>query len=95
MLYPNIKSKNRWQNTGYKLCRELSLIRDGYRCQKCGRFGRSLHVHHIKNFAQYPQERISIRNSVVLCGPCHYRFHSLYGNRNNNLGQLLRFLRNL
>lgn len=36
-----------------------------------------------------------ISNRATLCKKCHNLFHSLFGNKNNNLGQLNWFFRNV
>lgn len=46
----------------YKKWREEVLKRDNYTCQKCGVRGGKLQVHHILNFADYPELRISMEN---------------------------------
>ncbi len=68
--------------------------RDNNLCQKCGT-NKDLQVHHIKNYAQYPEMRYKINNGIVLCKSCHISldgFHSKYGRKNNNLKQLDKFL---
>lgn len=50
------------------------LARDGYRCADCGASG-TLNAHHIKPWAQYPDERYVLSNGVALCIPCHAKRH--------------------
>lgn len=89
MIISRVYSKrNRWANSGYKEWRNAVLLRDKYECQKCGKFSRSLHVHHIRNFNSYKEGIINISNGISLCGKCHYKFHSKFGNYNNNAYQL-------
>jgi 5-methylcytosine-specific restriction endonuclease McrA len=78
----------------YRLWRESTFARDGYTCQKCkDNTGGNLKAHHIKNFAYFPELRFAIDNGITFCRGCHKEFHHIYGNRNNNLEQIIEFLR--
>ena len=62
-------------------------------CQKCGETRtRILAVHHIKNFAQYPELRFDVDNGIIFCRPCHKLFHKIYKKENNSREQVLEFL---
>jgi 5-methylcytosine-specific restriction endonuclease McrA len=63
-----------------------------YACVKC-KSNKLLNVHHIFNYADYPELANDYKNGIVLCRKCHKMFHTLYGKRKNNLKQLLEFLR--
>jgi hypothetical protein len=73
-----VKSKNQigrfsvryieWRNSVFE--------RDSYTCQKCSQIGRSLHSHHIKPWAKYPNFRYDINNGITLCKKCHKDVHS-------------------
>lgn len=54
------------------------LNRDGDKCVKCGATKRdtSLHAHHVKPFAQFPDLRLSVYNGLTLCKKCHYQEHA-------------------
>lgn len=53
------------------------------RCPICIRCGaeESLHVHHIKGSAEFPESRFDALNAVTLCQTCHIEFHKKFGKR--------------
>ena len=73
------KLRGSWQ---YRDWKAQSLERAGYKCELCGAgHGRVceccgtkvvLHVHHIKSFAKFPDDRFDPENSEVLCPKCHF-----------------------
>ena len=63
-------------NYSYRQWRKKVLERDGYKCQKCGSTEK-LNVHHIKSFAEFPDEREKIENGITLCEKCHRKLHGL------------------
>lgn len=77
-----------------KLWKKAVMERDNYTCQKTGQLGGELVVHHIHNFADYPELRTSIDNGIVLSKKSHILFHHIYGRKNNTKEQLLEFLSN-
>lgn len=67
--------------------------RDNFTCQKCKDCsGGNLEAHHIKNFMEQIELRVSLDNGITLCKNCHKHFHKKYGFRNNNKQQLDNFL---
>ena len=76
------------------LFKQACLKRDNWTCQKTGIRGGKLVVHHIKNFAQFPELRTSIENGITLSHSAHIQFHKIYGKVNNNIKQLEEFLKN-
>lgn len=82
------------QRIEMKLWRKACLERDNFTCQKTGKRGGNLEVHHINNFADFPELRTSIENGVTLSKSAHLEFHKLYGFKNNTLVQLQEFLNN-
>ena len=53
---------------------EICGILQGHECDCCG-VKISLHVHHIKSFAKFPETRYDPTNSEVLCPKCHRKAH--------------------
>ncbi len=68
------------------------LKRDNFTCQKTKRRGVRLAVHHIYNYADYPDLRWDVDNGITLAEDIHKEFHRLYGSRHNTKEQLLEFL---
>ena len=75
----------------YKLWRDACFARDGYRCQKTGIVGDVI-VHHIHNFADYPELRLAIDNGITLSVEAHKAFHKKYGKSFTTRKQLDEFL---
>lgn len=58
--------------------RELILRRDGYRCQRCKRYGRITQantVHHIQHLEDRPDLALTSSNLISLCARCHMEVH--------------------
>jgi len=68
----------------FDLWRNAVFIRDNWTCQKCGQRGGELNVHHIHNFADFPQLRTAIENGATLCISHHKEFHNIYGKIKTN-----------
>jgi len=70
----------------WKAAKKIALSRDGYKCKKCNcgvvrkikhnKSSWNLCLHHIKSFAEFPEERCNSDNLVTLCETCHYWVHS-------------------
>ncbi len=75
-----------------RLWRKAVFERDNYTCQKYGIVGGKLVVHHILNFAEYPELRFAIDNGITLSKKAHNEFHKKYGKKNNTREQLTSFL---
>ena len=82
------------QTTDYRNWRKSIFDKNNYTCQRCKVRGGKLNAHHIVNFSDNEKLRYSIENGITLCEPCHMKFHSLYGKRNNTHEQLTEFLYN-
>ena len=57
-----------------KIWRESCLKRDGFKCTSCGSVEK-LHVHHLLEFADYPERRWDINNGKTVCVFCHEKIH--------------------
>jgi len=79
----------------YKLWRRAIFVRDNWTCKKCGEKRGKLNVHHLYNFADYPDLRTSIENGITLCEKCHREFHRICGTKNNTKIELERFINTL
>ena len=53
----------------YKNWRKEVFERDKFLCQNCGIRGRKLNAHHIKSFADFPEERFNIDNGINIFHP--------------------------
>jgi len=76
----------------YRLWRKSCFERDNFTCQKYGVMGGRLVVHHINNFADFPELRFAIDNGITLSDKAHREFHKIYGWNNNTKEQLEEFL---
>ena len=85
------KNNNRWNSSlteedrkkGRFTKRYRSFIldifkRDDYRCRICNIRG-VINIHHLNNFADYPDQRFERENSITLCEDHHKEFHSWMG----------------
>ena len=54
--------------------RKSVLLRDGFRCQQCGKLGGILEAHHVKAIADGGDN--SLTNGMTVCrDPCHFDLH--------------------
>jgi len=86
------QNKSIRMSSPYRMWRTSVFERDDYTCQKTGVKGGKLEVHHIKNFADYPELIFSMDNGITLSVKSHKEFHKKYGNKNNTQEQLDEFL---
>lgn len=82
------------RNQATRRWKKAVFERDDYTCQKYGTRGGDVNVHHIKNYAQYPELRTDMENGITLSVKAHREFHARYGIINNNRTQLDEFLKN-
>ena len=102
------KGKNHWNWKGginpindtirksseYKFWRKEVFKRDNFTCQVSGQSGGDLIVHHINNFADFPELRTNIENGITMTKKIHKEFHKKYGVKNNTQEQLEKFIYN-
>ena len=60
-----------------------------------GKYGGNLIVHHINNFADFPELRFAIDNGITMEKNIHDIFHKQYGYKNNTKEQLSEFVASL
>lgn len=78
---------------GYNDFRREVFERDNYTCLKCGnKSSGNLVAHHLNGFHWDEKSRVEVDNGATLCTDCHKEFHSIYGNRNNDLFQFGQFM---
>lgn len=75
------KNRSIRNSSSARLWRLRILERDKYTCQHCGYNGPTLHVHHIKQFATFPDSRFNDDNGIVLCKSCHINIHRRNGKK--------------
>jgi len=85
----NSRIRYSWENVYW---RKMVFIRDEFTCQFCKVSGGYLVVHHINNFAEFPELRFEISNGITLHKSCHLNFHKKYGFRNNTVAQIQEFI---
>lgn len=59
----------------YKKWKSDVLKKDNYTCQKCGKRGGFLEVHHIEHWALAPDLRYEVTNGMAVCEDCHLAIH--------------------
>lgn len=72
--------------TEYKEWRTSIFCRDNYTCKLCNKKGNELNAHHIKEWANFPEDRFDINNGVTLCESCHQLIHKFESIKNKLLG---------
>jgi len=85
----NVKIRTSFE---YNLWRRKVFKKDRFVCQKCHRNNKKLRVHHINNFARFPELRFEVNNGITFCEDHHNEFHKLYGKKNNTKEQIKEFL---
>jgi hypothetical protein len=65
---------------------------DNWTCQKCKIRGGNLVAHHLYNFSEHHNLRMSIYNGITLCKRCHLEFHNKYGRKMNTKEDIKEFI---
>jgi hypothetical protein len=86
------EQKRIYHSVEYKIWSKWCKQRDNYICAKYNTMGGKLVVHHIKNFAEYPELRFNSTNGITLSVKAHIEFHRKYGYSNNTLEQIEEFI---
>ena len=99
MWNPNLTSEEREKQKEhsrryplYNFFRQQVYERDDYTCKICNDdTGGNLVVHHLNGFHWDKENRTNVDNAVTLCEYCHREFHSIYGNKHNDLFQFSQY----
>lgn len=73
-----------YQSKRWRSFRKRILIRDGYTCQRCKRYGKvtpALEVHHVKHLDEFPELALDPSNCISLCKGCHNMQHPEKGSK--------------
>lgn len=73
-----------YKSAKWRRKREAILMRDGYMCQWCKRYGRrvpAVTVHHIQHVDEHPELAYTDSNLVSLCLACHDKAHPEKGRK--------------
>lgn len=79
-----------YKTTRWKDKRKAILKRDGYYCQQCKRYGKTVeatNVHHIMPLAERPDLKLNNNNLISLCDSCHELMHDRHHDRLSKLGK--------
>jgi hypothetical protein len=77
----------------FRLWRKEVFARDKWTCQCCKERSGDLNAHHIQNFSDNINLRFVVNNGITLCFKDHMLFHKIYGKKDNNKSQLIKFLK--
>jgi len=70
-----------WRKNVFELNKAKKGLRKYYVCEKCNKRRKTtkvLHAHHKYSWNKFPTKRYDRSNGVVLCIPCHNKFHKKY-----------------
>ena len=69
------KARRDRNSAEYTEWRTAVFVRDGFRCQICGKVGGRLNAHHIEFFSKCVEKRFDTDNGITLCEKCHRAVH--------------------
>jgi len=69
-----------YASSEWRRLRRQLRARAGGKCESCGST-ESLHAHHVKSWAEYPELRFDLDNLRLLCRDCHHNEHRKGGVR--------------
>jgi len=78
------------ENPNYNNWRNKILNRDKV-CQCCG-LDKHLQVHHLFGYKEHPELATNENNGITLCKFCHNKYHSVYGLKNINPLDFMKFM---
>lgn len=91
-LTPDEQEAKRVRGLFYHTWRCAVYRRDNHTCQVCGKCGKRLAAHHIRNWQDNPTVRYAVSNGATACASCHRRFHREFGLRHTNEQQWAEFV---
>ncbi len=56
------------------LAKQVVILRDGYRCLRCGKTLKGLNLSHLYPEGQYPRMKYNPDNLILLCFKCHLQW---------------------
>lgn len=77
LKHPGSKYHEQIKGSAWQRLRRHVFVRDGWTCQRCGRYGR-LEVHHIRLLSHDGTQDMS--NLTTLCRDCHLLHHKQNAN---------------
>lgn len=63
--------KKFFQSRAWQKLRYEAILKNGRRCQACGRSDLEIHVDHIKPRSKYPRLALKLSNLQILCRDCN------------------------
>lgn len=84
-------SKLKRTSAEYKEWRKKVFERDNFTCQNCGKTGRDIEAHHIKEQSRYPELIYDVNNGLTLCHKCHKETDN-YGVKVQHKKQMIYYL---
>ncbi len=79
------------ETPGYNEWRKSIISRDG-KCVCCGH-DKHLEAHHLFGYKENPSLAINENNGVALCKFCHDKYHNMYGIKNINPVDFMKFIK--
>ncbi len=76
-IHPDHSTQDLRNCREYEKWRTAVLQRDHHACTMCKKSQDTMHAHHIRAWADYPNLRFSIDNGATLCPECHMALHGL------------------
>jgi len=86
------QSFRKYNNPWYLPWKKAVLREHNYTCTITGENKGDIVIHHLYNWADFPEQRVFLSNGVVIRRDLHKEFHEIYGRRNNTPEQFMEFV---